>query len=62
MAGSLNQDYDAHALFTFAEIPASPMWANRMARLRRWFTIAFAETWLAVWLFRRRLAIAQRAP
>jgi serine O-acetyltransferase len=57
MAGSLNQDYDAHALFTFAEIPASPMWANRAARLRRWFTIAFAETWLAVWLFRAKVRL-----
>lgn len=57
MAGSLNQDYDAHALFTFAEIPASPIWANRMARLRRWFTIAFAETWLAVWLFRAKVRL-----
>ncbi len=54
MAGSLNQDYAAHTLFTFAEIPASPIWANRAARLRRWFTIAFAETWLAVWLFRAK--------
>lgn len=57
MAGPLNQDYDAHALFTFAEIPETPMWANRVARLRRWFTIAFAETWLAVWLFRTKVRL-----
>jgi serine O-acetyltransferase len=57
MAGDLTQDFDAHALFSFAEIPDEPAWANRAARVRRWFTIAFAQTWLAVWLFRlkRRL-------
>jgi len=57
MAGSLNQDYDAHALFAFAEIPETPAWANRAARLRRWFTIAFAETWLAAWLFRVKVRL-----
>lgn len=57
MAGSLNQDYNAHALFAFAEIPEAPAWANRAARLRRWFTIAFAESWLAVWLFRVKVRL-----
>jgi serine acetyltransferase len=52
MAGSLNQDYDAHLLFTFAHVPDAPFWANRSARIRRWFVIAFAESWLAVLLFR----------
>ena len=57
MAGPLNQDYDAHVLFTFAPIPARPVWANRIARLRRWFTIAFAESWLAAWLFRVKVRL-----
>jgi len=48
----LTQDFDAHALFTFAEIPESPILANRWARLKRWFVIAFVESWLAVFLFR----------
>lgn len=52
MAEALDQDYDAHILFTFAPIPESPPWTNRMARVRRWFTIAFAEGWLAAWLYR----------
>lgn len=57
MADSLNQDYAAHVLFTFAEIPDSPPWANRAARMRRWFTIAFAESWLATWLFRAKVRL-----
>ena len=57
MAELLNQDYDAHVLFTFAPIPARPVWANRIARLRRWFTIAFAESWLAAWLFRVKVRL-----
>jgi serine O-acetyltransferase len=57
MADSLNQDYGAHVLFTFAEIPDSPPWANRAARVRRWFTIAFAESWLASWLFRAKVRL-----
>ena len=57
MAGPLNQDYDAYVLFTFAPIPARPVWANRIARLRRWFTIAFAESWLAAWLFRAKVRL-----
>jgi len=50
----LTQDFDAHALFTFSEIPQSPLLANRMARTRRWFVIAFVESWLAVWLYRAK--------
>lgn len=61
MAGTLNQDYDAYVLFTFADIPASPAWANRAARLRRWFTIAFAESWLAAWLFRAKVRLRAAA-
>jgi serine O-acetyltransferase len=57
MARSLNQDYDGHLLFTFAEIPSSPPWANRAARARRWFTIAFAECWLAAWLYRAKVRL-----
>ena len=57
MAGTLNQDYDAYVLFTFAPIPERPVWANRIARLRRWFTIAFAESWLAAWLFRAKVRL-----
>jgi serine O-acetyltransferase len=55
MAGSLNQDYESHLLFTFAEIPSSPSWSNRVARARRWFTIAFAESWLAALLYRTKM-------
>lgn len=50
----LTQDFDAHALFTFAEIPDAPLLANRVARTKRWFVIAFAESWLAIWLFRAK--------
>lgn len=57
MADSLNQDYAAHVPFTFAEIPDSPSWANRAARVRRWFTIAFAESWLAAWFFRAKVRL-----
>lgn len=53
---SLTQDFDAHVLFTFAPIPDGPI-ANRMARTKRWFFIAFAESWLAVWLFRAKLRL-----
>ena len=60
MDRSLNQDYDSHLLFAFAEIPASPPWANRAARARRWFTIAFAESWLAAWLYRAKVRLRTR--
>lgn len=53
----LTQDFDAHVLFTFAEIPDRPFYANRWARTKRWFTIAFVESWLAVWLFRAKLRL-----
>jgi serine O-acetyltransferase len=54
MADSLTQDFDAHVPFSFAAIPESPAWANRSARVKRWFFIAFAESWLAVLLFRMK--------
>jgi serine O-acetyltransferase len=60
MSGDLTQDFDAHVPFSFVSIPDSPFWANRSARVRRWFFVAFAESWLAVFLFRvkKRLRIA----
>jgi serine O-acetyltransferase len=54
---ALTQDFDAHVLFTFAEIPASPPMANRVARVKRWFLIAFVESWLAIWLYRLKLRL-----
>lgn len=54
---SLTQDFDAHVLFTFAPIPEGPGFANRKARVKRWFFIAFAESWLAVWLFRAKVRL-----
>lgn len=53
----LTQDFDAHALFTFVEIPDAPPLANRIARTKRWFVIAFAESWLAIWLYRAKLRL-----
>jgi serine O-acetyltransferase len=50
----LTQDFDAHVLFTFARIPDAPKLANVQARTARWLTIAFAESWLAIWLFRAK--------
>ncbi len=55
--GRLTQDYDAHVLFTFAEIPDAPRLANLQARVARWLTIAFAESWLAVLLYRTKLRL-----
>jgi serine O-acetyltransferase len=52
MPGKLTQDFDAHIPFAFAQIPDAPAIANRAARVKRWFFIAFAESWLAVFLFR----------
>lgn len=57
MADGLTQDYDAHILFTFAHVPDAPFWANRSARVKRWFVIAFAESWLAVLLFRMKVRL-----
>lgn len=54
---ALTQDFDAHALFTFVEIPDAPLLANRVARTKRWFVIAFAESWLAIWLFRSKVRL-----
>jgi serine O-acetyltransferase len=54
---TLTQDFDAHVLFTFAEIPAAPPLANRVARVKRWFLIAFVESWLAVWLYRAKMRL-----
>jgi serine acetyltransferase len=53
----LTQDFDAHALFTFMVIPREPPLANRAARVKRWFLIAFAESWLAVYLYRLKLRL-----
>ncbi len=59
----LTQDYDAHVLFTFAAVPAKPLAANIAGRARRWFVIAFAESWLAVLLFRtKKRAVALHIP
>jgi serine O-acetyltransferase len=55
----LTQDFDAHVLFTFAEIPDSPPLANRWARLKRWFLIAFVESWLAIFLFRTKVRLRE---
>jgi serine O-acetyltransferase len=49
---SFDQDFDAHAVLSFSAIPASPVLANRAARVKRWFIIAFVESWLAVFLYR----------
>ena len=54
---SLTQDYDAHVLFTFAQIPDAPPMANRWARLKRWFTIAFVENWLGILLYRTKVQL-----
>jgi serine O-acetyltransferase len=59
----LDQDYEAHVPFSFARVPDSPALANRIARVRRWFTIAFVEGWLAVWIYRFKMRIrAQGVP
>jgi serine O-acetyltransferase len=59
----LTQDYDAHIPFAFTPVPEAPVLANRAARVRRWFFIAFAESWLAVFLFRCKLRLrASRVP
>lgn len=57
VAGSLTQDFDAHLLFTFANVPDSPAWARQSALVRRWFVIAFAESWLATLLFRAKVRL-----
>jgi serine O-acetyltransferase len=53
----LTQDFDAHVFFTFAQIPDAPRLANIQARSARWLTIAFAESWLAVWMYRLKLRL-----
>ena len=53
----LTQDFDAHALFTFMVIPDEPPLANRVARVKRWFLIAFVESWLAVFSYRLKLRL-----
>jgi serine O-acetyltransferase len=55
--GRLDQDFDAHAVFSFSEIPESPAIANRAARVKRWFVIAFVESWLAVALYRTKMRL-----
>jgi serine O-acetyltransferase len=53
----LTQDFDAHVPFTFAPIPAAPPLANRLARVKRWFLIAFVESWLAACLYRAKVRL-----
>ena len=57
MPGDLTQDFDAHVPFSFIAIPDAPFWSNRNARVRRWFFVAFAESWLAVFLFRLKVRL-----
>lgn len=57
MPGDLTQDFDAHIPFSFIAVPDAPFWANRNARVRRWFFVAFAESWLAVFLFRLKMRL-----
>ncbi|MEX0750143.1 MAG: hypothetical protein WD359_04970, partial [Dehalococcoidia bacterium] len=56
-SGRIDQDFDAHAVFSFSAIPESPAMANRAARVRRWFVIAFVESWLAVALYRTKIRL-----
>jgi serine O-acetyltransferase len=53
----LTEDFDAHIFFTFKQIPDAPRIANVSARLRRWFTIAFVESWLAIFLYRLKVRL-----
>jgi serine O-acetyltransferase len=63
MNDRLDQDFDAHSVLSFSAVPDGPMLANRAARVRRWFIIAFVESWLAVLLFRSKKAlIAAKLP
>ncbi len=55
----LTQDFDAHVVFTFAEIPESPWLANRWARLKLLFLIAFVESWLAIFLYRAKMRLRE---
>jgi serine O-acetyltransferase len=55
--GRIDQDFDAHAVLSFSAIPDAPGLANRAARVRRWFVIAFVESWLAVALYRLKLRL-----
>ena len=55
--GRIDQDFDAHAVLSFSAIPGAPAFANRTARVRRWFVIAFVESWLAVALYRIKLTL-----
>jgi serine O-acetyltransferase len=50
----LTQDFDAHIALTFVEVPESPPLAHAAALTRRWFVVAFAQSWLAIWLYRLR--------
>ncbi|MEX2245901.1 MAG: hypothetical protein WEC75_04360 [Dehalococcoidia bacterium] len=56
----LTQDFEAHLRFTFAHVPEEPALANRVARTKRWFTIAFAESWLAAFLYRAKVRLRGR--
>lgn len=56
----LTQDFDAHIPFAFTPIPNAPLLANGAARLKRWFFIAFVESWLAIFLFRAKVSLRSR--
>jgi serine acetyltransferase len=58
--GALTQDFDSHLLITPLRIPERPFAANRWARLQRWAIVAFKECWLAVLLFRAKVALRRR--
>jgi serine O-acetyltransferase len=61
--GRIDQDFDAHAVLSFSAIPDGPTLANRTARVRRWFIISFAQSWLSVALYRLKLRLlAARVP
>ena len=52
MSGKLTQDFDAHVPFAFALDSRLSGVCEPGQRAKRWFFIAFAESWLAVFLFR----------
>lgn len=61
--GRIDQDFDAHAVLSFSAIPDGPTLANRTARVRRWFIVSFAQSWLSVALYRLKLRLlAARVP
>ena len=51
MSGKLTQDFDAHVARFRSRFPTLRCLRTGQ-RAKRWFFIAFAESWLAVFLFR----------